>query len=84
MTIYLKSTRPEIELTATLFDISPDGTVTKITDGAQLGSQRELDAATSWYSNDGKLIRPSHYFTKEKSSAVPIGKSVRLDIELYR
>lgn len=82
VTIYLKSTRPEIELTATLFDISPDGAVTKITDGAQLGSQRELDAATSWYSNDGKLIRPSHYFTKEKSSAVPIGKSVRLDIEL--
>jgi uncharacterized protein len=82
VTIYLKSTRPEVELTATLFDVSPDGTVTKLTDGAQLGSQRELDPATSWYSNDGTLIRPSHYFTKEKSIAVPIGKSVRLDIEL--
>jgi predicted acyl esterase len=82
VTIYLKSTKPEIELTATLLDVSPDGTVTKVTDGAQLGSQRELDPATSWYSGDGKLIRPSHYFTKEKSSAVPIGNSVRLDIEL--
>jgi signal transduction histidine kinase len=28
-------------------DVSPDGTVTKITDGAQLGSQRELDPVTS-------------------------------------
>jgi predicted acyl esterase len=82
VTIYLKSTKPEIELTATLLDVSPDGMVTKITDGAQLGSQRALDPATSWYSSDGKLIRPSHYFTKEKSSAVPIGTSVRLDIEL--
>ena len=33
VTIYLKSTRPEIELTATLFDVAPDGTITKITDG---------------------------------------------------
>jgi uncharacterized protein len=82
VTIYLKSSRPEVELTATLLDVSPDGTVTKITDGAQLGSQRELDPTASWFSKDGKLIRPNHYFTKEKSSAVPIGESVRLDIEL--
>jgi predicted acyl esterase len=82
VTIYLKSSRPEIELTATLFEVSADGTAVKITDGAQLGSQREPDPATSWYSGDGKLIRPNHFFTKEKSSAVPIGESVRLDIEL--
>lgn len=82
VTIYLKSTRPEVELATTLFDVSPDGSATKITDGAQLGSQRELDPVTSWYSNDGKLVRPSHYFTKEKSRAVPVGESVRLDIEL--
>ena len=82
VTIYLKSSRPEIELTATLLDVAPDGSVTKITDGAQLGSQRELDPATSWYSGDGQLIRPSHYFTQEKIQAVPIGEKVRLDIEL--
>ena len=82
MTIYLKSTRPEIELTASLFDVAPDGSATKITDGAQLGSLREINPATSWYSSNGKLIRPDHYFTKEKSGAVPIGESVRLDIEL--
>jgi uncharacterized protein len=82
VTINLKSTKPEIELTATLLDVSPDGVATKITDGAQLGSQRELDPTTSWYSSDGRLIRPGHYFTKAKSSAVPIGKSVRMDIEL--
>ena len=82
VTIYLKSTAIEVELAATIFDVAPDGTSTKITDGAQLGSQRELDPSTSWYSRDGKLIRPNHYFTKARSSAVPIGEAVRLDIEL--
>jgi uncharacterized protein len=82
VTIYLKSSRPEIELAATLVDVSPDGSLTKITDGAQLGSQRELDAANSWYSSDKRLVRPNHYFTKERSRAVPISETVRLDIEL--
>jgi uncharacterized protein len=82
VTIYLTSSRPDVELTATLLDVAPDGSATKITDGAQLGSQRQLDPATSWYSVDGQLIRPSHYFTREKSQAVPIGEKIRLDIEL--
>lgn len=82
VTLYARSTRPEVELSATLFDVDPDGHVTKITNGAQLGSQRELNSAASWYSNDGRLIRPSHFFTKEKSSPVPVGQTVRIDIEL--
>ena len=82
VTINLKSTRPEVELAVTLLDVSPDGSTVKITNGAQLGSQRAVDRATSWYSKDGQLIRPSHYFTKAMSSPVPIGETVQLDIEL--
>ena len=82
VTVFLRSTRPEVELAATLLDVSPDGNTAKITNGAQLGSQRALDRATSWYSQDGRLIRPSHYFTKAMSSPVPLGKTVQLDIEL--
>lgn len=82
VTVYLKSTRPEVELTATLFAVSSDEVETKISDGAQLGSQRALDPASSWYSSDGTLIRPSHYFTRDKISPVPLGQPVRLDIEL--
>jgi uncharacterized protein len=82
VTIYLKSSRPEVQLTATLIDVAPDGSTVKITDGALLGSHRALDSVSSWYSDDGKLLRPSHFFTKEKSSAIPVGQAVRLDIEL--
>jgi predicted acyl esterase len=82
LTLQVQSTRPEIELSATLLDVSPDGSTTQITNGAQLGSHRALNAAGSWYSRDGRLVRPSHFFTKAKSSVVPIGATVRIDIEL--
>jgi uncharacterized protein len=82
VTLYVRSTRPEVELSATLFDVDPDGHATKITNGAQLGNQRGLNNEASWYSKDGRLIRPSHFFTKAKSSPVPVGEAVRIDIEL--
>jgi len=82
VTLQVRSTRPEIELTATLYDVYADGRTTQITNGAQLGSHRALNTAGSWYSKDGRLVRPSHFFTKAKSSVVPIGATVRIDIEL--
>ncbi len=82
VTVSLTSTRPEVELVATLYDVSPDGAARKVTDGALLGSARALDIGASWYSAEGKLIRPAHDFTKEKRSPVPVGQPVRLDIEL--
>lgn len=82
VTVHVRSTRPEIELCATLYDVAPDGGRIKITNGAQLGSHRALNSAGSWYSRDGRLVRPSHFFTKAKSSVVPNGATVRIDIEL--
>jgi hypothetical protein len=41
-----------------------------------------LNSKASWYSKDGRLIRPSHFFTKAKGSPVPAGDAVRIDIEL--
>jgi predicted acyl esterase len=81
VTLYVKSSRPEVELSATLFDVSSDGAATKVTDGVQLGSQRALDPATSWYAGN-VLIRASHYFSKAKTSPIPVGEVTRLDIEL--
>jgi uncharacterized protein len=82
VTVNVRSTRPEIDLSATLYDVAPDGGRIKITNGAQLGSHRALNTAGSWYSKDGRLVRPSHFFTAAKSSMVPVGATVRIDIEL--
>jgi len=82
VTLYVRSSRPEVELSVTLFDVDADGHAVKVTNGAQLGSHRALNPAASWYSKDGTLIRPSHYFTKAASSPVPINTPVRIDIEL--
>ena len=82
VSLHVRSTRPEIELSATLYDVDPDGKLIRITNGVQLGSHRALNTAGSWYSKDGRLVRPSHFFTKPKSSVVPIGATVRIDIEL--
>lgn len=82
VTVYLMSTRPEVELVATVYDVSPDGIARKVSDGVLLGSHRALNTETSWYSKDGKLVRPGHDFTKEKRQPIPIGQPVRLDIEL--
>jgi hypothetical protein len=69
-------------LSATLYEVAPDSGRITITNGVQLGSHRALNTAGSWYSKDGRLVRPSHFFTKAKSSVVPIGAPVRVDIEL--
>jgi predicted acyl esterase len=83
VSLHVRSTRPEIELNATLYDSDPaDGKAIRITNGLQLGSHRALNTAGSWYTKDGRLVRPSHFFTKSKSSVVPIGATVQIDIEL--
>jgi hypothetical protein len=82
VTVYAKSTTPEVELTATLNVVAADGTVVKQADGALLGSQRQLDPATSWFGDDHKLLTPSHPFTQASQTAVVPGRTTRFDIAL--
>jgi predicted acyl esterase len=80
VTIYATSTTPEVELTATLNVISPDGTVLKQGDGALLGSQRLLDLPHSWYGSGNQLLRPSHPFTQAGQTPVNPGETTRYDL----
>jgi predicted acyl esterase len=50
-------------LSVSLEDVAPDGTVTRLTGGWQVISQRQLDTAKSRYL-DGTLVQPYHPFTK--------------------
>jgi predicted acyl esterase len=82
VTVYAESTAPEVELSATLNIVTPDGTVTKQADGILLGSQRQLDERQSWYGTGHALIQPSHPFTAASQVPVLVGQTTRYDISL--
>ena len=82
VTVYASSSASDVELSATLNIVAPDGTVTKQADGVLLGSQRALDTATSWYGQGGTLLQPSHPFTQASSQPVVPGQTTRYDVSL--
>jgi predicted acyl esterase len=82
LTVYASSTATDVELTATLNVVAPDGTVVKQADGVLLGSQRALDPSQSWYGTGGTLLTPSHPFTQASAQPVTPGAVTRYDISL--
>ena len=82
VTVYAESSATDVQLSATLNLVAPDGTVTKQADGVLLGSQRRLDPADSWYGTDGILLQPSHPFTQTSQQPVVPGRTTRYDISL--
>jgi len=82
-TIYATSTRPETFLEATLEDVAPGGSSTPLTSGALLGSFRALNGALSWFGANDRPILPYHPYTRASASAVPTGRVVRFDIEVF-
>ncbi len=63
-------------------DVAPDGSVSRLTGGWQVLSQRELDPMKSRYL-DGQLIQPWHPFTRESKKPVPSGAVVPVDVEVF-
>jgi hypothetical protein len=82
-TIFATSTRPDVELIATLEDVHPDGRSTPFTSGALLGSHRALDSGLSWFAPDGGPLLPYHPYTKAAVTPVPVGEVTRFDIEVF-
>jgi hypothetical protein len=82
VTVYARSSAPEVELTATLNVVAADGSVVKQADGVLLGSQRRLDPAASWYGEGHVLLSPSHPFTQASQMPVVPGRTTRFDIAL--
>jgi putative CocE/NonD family hydrolase len=81
--IYATSTRPDVELVATLEDVYPDGRAVPLTSGALLGSFRALDQGQSWYGAGRRLLLPYHPYTRQSVRPVPVGVPVRYDIEVF-
>ena len=69
-------------LSVTVEDVAPDGTVSRLTGGWQVLSQRALDMQRSRYL-DGELIQPYHPFTRASKAKVPAGEVVPVDVEVF-
>jgi predicted acyl esterase len=63
LTVYASSTATEVELTATLNVVAPDGTVVKQADGVLLGSQRAGPGA--------ELVRPGRRLLAARAPVHP-------------
>ena len=69
-------------LSVAVEDVAPDGTVSRITGGWQVISQRKLIRAKSRFL-DGKLIQPWHPFTKASKDTLASGEIVPVDVEIF-
>lgn len=69
-------------LSVAVEDVAPDGTVSRITGGWQVISQRKLVKAKSRYV-DGRLIQPWHPFTQASKDKLAPGEIVPVDVEIF-
>lgn len=82
-TLRASSSRPESMFVVRLDDVAPDGTVTELTGGAQLGSLRALDRKRSWRSGErGGWSLPYHPMTRASQRPVRPDRVTRYDIEI--
>ena len=56
--LYAASSGTNLNLIASLYDVGPDGTATKLSSGSIVGSLRRLDRSRSWFDKYGMNIRP--------------------------
>jgi predicted acyl esterase len=78
--IWARSSNTNLQLIATLQDVAPDGTATRIADGSLVGSLRAEDSARSWKEPDGRVIQPDHPFAGD--DPLTPGRLEKFDLRL--
>jgi len=81
VSVYASSSNRNLELIATLNDVSPTGSVKQVSTGALLGSLRAISPAKTWYDTHGLIINPYHPYLEDHY--VSAGTEERYDIKLY-
>ena len=69
-------------LSVAVEDVAPDGTVSRLTGGWQVLSQRALDRSRTRYL-DGKVIQPFHPFTRASQKPLANGEVAPVDVEVF-
>jgi uncharacterized protein len=78
--ILASTTGTNMDVIATLYDVSKDGTATQITQGNLAGSFASLEKSRTWYDENGVDVRPYPRFDADRW--LTPGKPVRLDITI--
>jgi predicted acyl esterase len=81
-TVYASSTTPNTEWVATVDDVTPSGLSYPLSEGALLGSLREVDRTRSW-TYDGISVLPYHPYTLASTHPVVPGRVTKYEIEIY-
>jgi uncharacterized protein len=83
LTVHATADTTETLWVAHLDAVAPDGASRPLTQGALLGSHRELDPERTWYLPDGTVLRPHHFSTRSATKPVVPGELTRYDIEIF-
>ena len=81
MTVYASANTRQTEWVTQVDDVAPDGKSTYLSQGALLGSLRELDPDTTWRSG-GDIIQAGHTYSRDSIEPVNPGQTTRYDIEV--
>jgi len=81
-TLYASATTTQTQWVVNVQDVAPDGTSKPLTQGALLGSAREVDPSRSW-TVDGATLMPYHPHTVEAEQPVTPGEVTRYDVEVF-
>ncbi|MFI6096479.1 CocE/NonD family hydrolase [Lentzea sp. NPDC051213] len=79
---YVKSTTRDAQVSVVVNLVNQWGFATKLADGTQLASLRELDAGQSWYGDGNTLIKASHPFTQASQRLLNPNETVKVDISV--
>jgi putative CocE/NonD family hydrolase len=82
-TLFASATSKDTEWVVELQDVAPDGTALPLTEGALLGSFRQVDKTNSWTAPGGSYLLPFHPYTQASSRPVVPGATTRYDIEIF-
>ena len=80
--LYVSSVGGDGMLSVSVEDEAPDGTVSRLSGGWQVISDRALDAGRSRYL-DGALVQPYHPFTQAAKASLPTGTVAPVDVEIF-
>ena len=80
--LYTSSLSGDGMLSVSVSDVAPDGTVSRLTGGWQVVSQRALDRSRTRYL-DGKVLQPYHPFTRGSKQPLAAGEIAPVDVEVF-